>query len=56
MTKSKLKPRNPLVALARFKPAGAHEKSEKAIRKKEKSELKELTKSQGKTWHFSFVV
>ena len=54
MTKSKLKPRNPLVALARFKPAGAHGKSEKAKRKKENSELQKTIKSQGKTWLFFF--
>lgn len=43
MRKKRLKPRNNLVAIARFKTsAGPHDKSEKAKRRKEKTKLKKL--------------
>lgn len=37
--KLKMAPRNPLVAVARFKKAGAHGKSRKAARRAAKMEL-----------------
>ncbi len=40
-------PRNPLVAKARFRKAGAHGKSEKALRCGEKLKLKKLASSTG---------
>lgn len=36
MKKSKLAPRNPLVSALLFKKSGAHQKTNKAIRKREK--------------------
>lgn len=38
--KPSLAPRNPFVAAARFKPAGAHGKTEKALRRANKMELR----------------
>lgn len=40
-------PRNPLVAEALFRKAGAHGKSEKAMRRKEKMKLRKLASSTG---------
>ena len=40
-------PRNPLVAAAKFRKAGAHCKSEKALRREEKMMLKKLASSTG---------
>mgnify|MGYP001361087548 CR=1 FL=1 len=40
----KLKPRNPLVAAARFRRAGAHDKTHKAERRAEKVELLRQTR------------
>ena len=39
MKRKRLAPRNPLVAVAKFKKAGAHGKSEKALRRAAKTEL-----------------
>jgi hypothetical protein len=39
-------PRNPLVAAALFKKAGAHGKNKKALRRKEKMDLKKLSSSE----------
>lgn len=40
-------PRNPLVAAVLFRKAGAHDKSEKAKRRKEKMKLKKLASPTG---------
>ncbi len=43
------KPRNPLVALAKFRRAGRHEKTEKARRRAEKMDLqRQLRRNGGK--------
>lgn len=47
--KPKIKPRNPLVALARFRKAGSHEKPVKASRRTEKQILAEGTKPAPRT-------
>ena len=44
----KLKPRNPLVAAARFRRAGSHEKSRKAERRAERMALLRLTADKGR--------
>jgi len=43
--KPKIKPRNPLVADAKFRKAGVHEKSEKARRRQEKLALAKAAKA-----------
>lgn len=43
--KPKIKPRNPLVADARFRKAGVHEKTEKARRRQEKLALAKAAKA-----------
>ncbi len=40
--KQSLKPRNPLVAEAKFRKAGAHRKTEKALRRKTRVETAKL--------------
>ena len=45
--KMKQKPRNPLVALARFRQAGHHGKTEKAKRQAENNALKQAMKRLG---------
>lgn len=40
-------PRNPLVAVAKFRKAGAHGKSEKAQRREEKMRVRKLASSSG---------
>jgi hypothetical protein len=40
--KQQLKPRNPLVAAAKFRKAGAHGKSKKAMRRKARIEAAKL--------------
>ena len=40
-------PRNPLVAAAKFRKAGAHGKGEKALRRGEKIKIKKLASSSG---------
>lgn len=49
--KPKIKPRNPFVALAKFRKAGAHEKPEKALRRKEKQTLAKTAKQSPESWH-----
>lgn len=44
----KLKPRNPLVAAARFRRAGSHEKSRKAERRADKMSLQRLAGGKGR--------
>lgn len=40
-------PRNPLVAVAKFRKAGAHGKSEKAQRREERMRVRKLASSSG---------
>ena len=40
-------PRNPLVAAVKFRKAGAHGKSEKALRREERMKIKKLASSTG---------
>ena len=40
-------PRNPLVAAVKFRKAGAHGKSEKALRSEEKMKVRKLASSSG---------
>lgn len=48
--KPKINPRNPYVALARFRKAGSHEKSEKSLRRTQKQALSKLTKQSPESW------
>jgi len=45
--KNKLTPRNPFVALGRFRKAGSHAKSEKAVRRQDKQILAKVVKLDG---------
>jgi len=49
--KLKIKPRNPFVALAKFRKAGSHEKPAKSLRRKEKQTLAKTAKQSPESWH-----
>ncbi|GAB1392552.1 hypothetical protein MASR1M60_07150 [Rhodocyclaceae bacterium] len=49
--KPKIKPRNPFVALAKFRKAGSHEKSAKSLRRQEKQALAKTAKQAPESWH-----
>ncbi|MDP1524514.1 MAG: hypothetical protein Q8M20_01765 [Rhodocyclaceae bacterium] len=49
--KPKIKPRNPFVALAKFRKAGSHEKPAKSLRRKEKQTLAKTAKQSPESWH-----
>ena len=49
--KSKGKPRNPLVALAKFRKAGSHAKPVKSLRRQEKQALAKAAKQSQESWH-----
>lgn len=49
--KSKIKPRNPFVALAKFRKAGSHEKPEKSLRRQENQTLAKTVKQLPESWH-----
>jgi hypothetical protein len=49
--KPKIKPRNPFVAVAKFRKAGAHEKTAKALRRHEKQNLAKTSKQPPESWH-----
>jgi len=49
--KPKIKPRNLFVALAKFRKAGAHEKTAKALRRQEKQALVKTAKQSPESWH-----
>ncbi len=46
-----IKPRNPFVALAKFRKAGAHEKPAKSLRREEKQTLAKTAKQSPESWH-----
>jgi hypothetical protein len=48
--KPKIKPRNPFVALAKFRKAGSHEKPAKSLRRKEKQTLAKTAKQSSESW------
>jgi len=52
--KPKIKPRNPFVVLAKFRKAGAHEKTAKALRRHEKQTLAKTAKQSPESWHNRF--
>ena len=49
--KSKDKPRNPLVALAKFRKAGSHAKPLKSLRRQQKQALTKAAKQSPESWH-----
>ena len=49
--KPKIKPRNPFVALAKFRKAGSHEKPAKSLRRQEKQALAKSAKQSPESWH-----
>ena len=49
--KSKGKPRNPFVALAKFRKAGSHAKPVKSLRRQEKQALTKAAKQSPESWH-----
>ncbi len=49
--KPKIKPRNPFVALAKFRKAGSHEKPPKSLRRHEKQTLAKTAKQLPESWH-----
>ncbi len=49
--KPKIKPRNPFVALAKFRKAGSHEKPTKSLRRQEKQTLAKTAKQSPESWH-----
>ncbi len=48
--KTKIKPRNPFVALAKFRKAGSHEKPAKSLRRQEKQSLAKAVKQVPESW------
>ena len=49
--KPKIKPRNPFVALAKFRKAGSHEKPTKSLRRQEKQTLAKTDNQSSELWH-----
>jgi len=49
--KPKIKPRNPFVALAKFRKAGTHEKSAKSLRQQARQSLAKAVKQSPELWH-----
>ena len=49
--KQVIKPRNPFVALAKFRKAGSHEKPAKSLRRHEKQMLAKTIKQSPGSWH-----
>lgn len=49
--KPKRPPRNPFVALAKFRKAGSHTKPVKSLRRHEKQALAKTTKHSPESWH-----
>jgi hypothetical protein len=49
--KPKIKPRNPFVALAKFRKAGAHTKPAKSLRRHEKQTLAKAAKQSSESCH-----
>ena len=49
--KPKGKPRNPFVALVKFRKAGSHTKPVKSLRRQEKQALAKAAKQSPESWH-----
>lgn len=49
--KKKLAPRNPFVALAKFRKAGFHNKPVKSLRRQEKQLLAKTARQMPESWH-----
>ncbi len=49
--KPKIKPRNPFVALAKFRKAGTHEKPAKSLRRQARQSLAKTVKESPESWH-----
>jgi hypothetical protein len=49
--KPKIKPRNPFVALTKFRKAGSHEKPAKSLRRHEKQTLAKTAMQSPESWH-----
>lgn len=49
--KPKIKPRNPFVALAKFRKAGTHEKLAKSLRRQARQSLAKAVKESPESWH-----
>lgn len=49
--KPKIKPRNPFVALAKFRKAGPHEKPAKSLRRQARQSLAKAVKKLPESWH-----
>ncbi len=49
--KKKLAPRNPFVALAKFRKAGAHAKPTKSLRRRDKQGLAKTVNQSSESWH-----
>lgn len=49
--KSKIKPRNPFVVLAKFRKVGPHEKPAKSLRRQDKQALAKTAKQSPESWH-----
>jgi hypothetical protein len=49
--KKKLAPRNPFVALAKFRKAGFHTKPTKSLRRQDKQVLAKSAKQPTESWH-----
>lgn len=54
--KPKIKPRNPFVALAKFRKAGAHEKSAKSLRRQARQSLVKTVKESPESWHIGITI
>lgn len=49
--KPNIKPRNPFVALAKFRTAGSHQKPKNSLRRREKQSLRKMAKQLLDSWH-----
>lgn len=49
--KPKRSPRNPFVALAKFRKAGSHTKPSKSLRRQDKQALAKTAKQSPESWH-----
>ena len=54
--KPKIKPRNPFVALAKFRKAGTHEKPAKSLRQQARQSLAKAVKQSPESWHKGITI
>lgn len=54
--KPKIKPRNPFVALAKFRKAGTHEKPAKSLRRQARQSLAKAVKQSPESWHKGITI